>query len=164
MGAGKPIEIHPSRADEREAIGAAARSTGVFTPEELDTVFELFDAYRDDPDSGYRFLTAAVDGTVAGFACYGPTSLTEGAFDFYWLTTDASIQKHGVGRALDLAVEREVRREGGRLIVIWTSGTDAYIPAVRFYERMGYIHEGCIHGFYRPGDDLLIFVKYLLPE
>jgi ribosomal protein S18 acetylase RimI-like enzyme len=158
------IEIYPSRREEREAIGSVAVSTGVFTREELDTVFELFDGYLNNPSSGYLFLSASLAGRLAGFACFGPTALAEGAFDYYWLATDASIQKRGVGRALCNAVEQEARNRGGRLIVIWTSGTEEYVPATRLYDRLGYIREGRIRDFYKPGDDLLIFVKYLHPE
>lgn len=156
-----PMEIYASKREEREAIGAVAESTGVFSPEEMSTVFELFDGYLNNPSSGYEFLSASIDGKLVGFACFGRTALTEGAFDFYWLSTDLSVQRRGVGRALCDAVEQEARKRKGRLIVIWTSGTEEYLPATRLYDRLGYVREGCIRDFYKTGDDLLIFVKYL---
>jgi ribosomal protein S18 acetylase RimI-like enzyme len=158
------LEIHASRSDEREEIGRVARNTGVFNTEELGTVFELFDAYTEKPSSGYEFLSATVDGRLAGFACFGPTALTEGAYDYYWLATDPAMQKKGVGRALCDAVEAEVAKRNGRLIVIWTSGMGDYAPATRLYERIGYVLEGRIRDFYKPGDDLLVYVKYLSNE
>ncbi len=161
MNAEKALDIHPSRREEREAIGAVARSTGVFTVEELDTVFELFDGYMNNPASGYEFLSAEIGGRLAGFACWGPTPLTEGTFDFYWLSTDAAFQRRGVGRALCEAVETEARKRGGRIIVIWTSGTGHYLPATHLYERAGYVLNNRIRDFYKPGDDLLVYVKYL---
>lgn len=155
------LEIHSSKREERDAIGAITRSTGVFSQEELETVFELFDGYTNNPASGYEFLSAAIGNQLAGFACFGPTALAEGAFDYYWLSTDAALQRRGVGRALCDAVEQEVRKRKGRMIVIWTSGTGEYLPATRLYDRLGYVREGRIRDFYKPGDDLLIFVKYL---
>jgi ribosomal protein S18 acetylase RimI-like enzyme len=161
MNVKKGPEIYPSRREEREAIAAVARSTGVFTQTELDTVFELFDGYLNNPSSGYEFFSAAIDGRLAGFACWGPTPLAEGTFDYYWLSTDAAFQRRGVGLALCEAVEREARKRNGRMIVIWTSGTGAYLTATRLYERLGYILNSRIRDYYKPGDDLLVYVKYL---
>jgi ribosomal protein S18 acetylase RimI-like enzyme len=161
MNATEEARVYPSRREEREAIAAVARSTGVFSPAEIDTVFELFDGYVNNPASGYEFLSAEIGGRLAGFVCWGPTPLTEGTCDLYWLSTDAAFQRRGVGRALCGAVEREARKRNGRMIVIWTSGTGAYLPATRLYERMGCMLNSRIRDYYKPGDDLLVYVKYL---
>jgi ribosomal protein S18 acetylase RimI-like enzyme len=155
------VQIEESRAEDREAIGRVTRESGVFTPEEEATVFELFDSYRDSPAEGYLFLSARSQDELVGFACWGETALTQGAFDLYWICTAPASRGRGVGRALFERVEAEVKAHAGRLILIWTSGTEAYFEACRFYERMGCILVSRIAHFYRPGDDLLVYVKYL---
>jgi GNAT superfamily N-acetyltransferase len=155
------VSISVSVAEDREMIGEVTRRTGVFDETECKTVFELFDTFIKDPAYGYFFLSAYWNGALAGYACFGPTALTEGAFDFYWLSTDPSVQRKGIGQALCLAVMEEARKRNGRLIVIWTSSTPGYEPATKLYVKLGYEPSGRIRDFYKPGDDLLVFVKYL---
>ncbi len=154
------LDIHPSPPGDRQEILELTRATGVFNRAEEDTVLELFDAYRDTPASGYLFLSARESGMLLGFACWGETALTEGAYDLYWLCTLPSSQRRGVGRALFEHVQRLAVQRGGRLIVIWTSSTSAYAAAGRFYLRMGCILTSRISDFYRASDDLLVYVKY----
>ncbi len=154
------LDIRPSPPGDRQEILELARSTRVFSRSEEDTVLELFDAYRDNPASGYLFLSARDAGRLVGFACWGETALTEGAYDLYWLCTLPSAQRRGVGRALFERVQRLAVERGGRLIVIWTSSTSAYAAAGQFYERMGCLLTSRIPDFYRAGDDLLVYVKY----
>ncbi len=154
------LDIRPSPPGDRQEILELTRATGVFNRAEEDTVLELFDAYRDNPASGYLFLSAREAGSLVGFACWGETALTEGAYDLYWLCTLPSAQRRGVGRALFEQVQQLAMRRGGRLIVIWTSSTSAYAAAGRFYQRMGCILTSRIPDFYKKGDDLLVYVKY----
>jgi ribosomal protein S18 acetylase RimI-like enzyme len=157
----REIRIAPSVAADRDAIGEITNHAGVFSEEELTTVFELFDTYIAKPTYGYLFLSAYWEGKLAGYVCYGMTALTQGAYDMYWLCTDSGLQKRGIGQALFEAVEGEVRKLQGRLIVIWTSGKSAYMPATSLYKKMGCESSGRIRDFYEPGDDLLVFTKYL---
>ncbi len=154
------LDIRPSPPSDRPEILELARATNVFSRAEEDTVLELFDAYRDNPASGYFFLSARASGTLVGFACYGETALTQGAYDLYWLSTLPEAQRRGVGRALFERVQQSSCERGGRLIMIWTSATDPYRGAARFYERMGCAMVSRIADFYKPGDDLLVYVKY----
>ena len=92
--------VEPARPDDREPILAVTRSVGVFNAEEEATVAELFDGYLRGPHlSGYNFLVyrdAAEDGAVLGFACWGPTALSKGAADLYWIATSQAAQGRGV--------------------------------------------------------------------
>ncbi len=155
------LEVRLARVEDREAIGHLAREAGIFTLEEINTVFELFDEAQSDPHCGYNFLSAHLGDPVVGFACWGPTPLTEGAYDLYWICTDRTKRRQGIARALFEHVEQEVRKEGGRLIAIWTSSTPPYAPANDFYRRVGCDQAARIADFYRPGDDLVVWVRRL---
>ncbi len=135
----------------------------VFSEEEVQTVDELWRDYlnRGAQVSGYYFLVDRDQDHVLGFACYGPRALTEGTYDLYWIAVDKKRHGKGVGKALLLAVEKEVRQMGGRLIVVETSGLDKYIPTRGFYQSAGYALEATLHDFYRDGDDLVIYTKHL---
>lgn len=152
--------VFPSQPEEREAIGRIAAGVGVFDAEEVATVYELFDDYLADPvANGYYFLSYRAGGRTLGFVCYGPTPLTQGTYDLYWICTDRAAHQRGVGRALLRAVEAAVKAEHGRLIVIATSSRPAYEPAREFYVRTGCTLDGIVRDYYEPGDDLYLYSR-----
>ena len=123
---------------------------------------ELIDSYLDDPSgSGYHILVAEVDSTVTGYICYGPTPLTEGTWDMYWLAVARQNQRQGIGSALMKSAEKEVMKAGGRLSIIETSSTPAYEKTRNFHLSHGYEIVARIPDFYAPGDDKLILQKRL---
>lgn len=135
-----------------------------FTAEEVAVALELVDEGLAKPDSGdYRFLLLAEEhtGNLHGYACYGPTPMTEGCFDLYWLAIHPSAQHKGRGTYLLAAVEHELAREGARLLRVETAGLDAYTATRRFYQNAGYEVAGRVRDFYWRGNDLYIFAKYL---
>ena len=151
-----PVEI--SRPSDRAAILAVARSVGVFSDEEVDTVDELFEGYLESPEkSGYNFLTFREGEAVLGFACWGPTALSKGAVDLYWIATAAEAQGKGVARALFEAVVAAARAAGRWLMVIWTSSRPEYEAARNFYRRMGCDLAVQLADFYDRGEALCVF-------
>jgi len=158
------MTIELSRLDDRAPILAVAREVGVFDAEEVDVVAELFDGYLRDPvQSGYNFISDRdpATGAVLGFACWGPTSLSRGAADLYWIATARAAQGQGVAAGLFRAVEAAVRASGRWLIVIWTSSKPSYAAARHFYLRMGCEQSLQLTDFYDRGDDLVVFVRRL---
>jgi GNAT superfamily N-acetyltransferase len=156
-----PLVI-PSLPTDRAAILAAARSVGVFNDEEVATVDELFDGYLRSPEqSGYHFLSCKEGDEVLGFACWGPTSLSKGAVDLYWICSAQWAQGKGVAATLFQAVEENARAIGRWLIVIWTSSQPDYAPARKFYQRMGCELTAQLRDFYDRGEDLCVFTRRL---
>ncbi len=158
------MTIEPSRPEDRAPILAVARDVRVFDAEEVDVVAELFDGYlRDAVQSGYNFLSERDpdSGAILGFACWGPTSLSRGAADLYWIATARDAQSRGVAAGLFRAVEAAARAAGRWLIVIWTSSRPNYQAARDFYLRMGCELTLQLTDFYDRGDDLVVFVRRL---
>ena len=136
---------------------------GVFSQEEVDCVSELWEEYLTlgSEHCGYNFIVDRDGDQVFGYACYGPRDLTDGVFDLYWIAVDPKSRRNSVGRGLLTASEEEVRKAGGRMLIIETSGTSHYEPTRKFYLSMGYAIEATIKDFYVKGDDLKIFTKRL---
>jgi len=128
-------------------------------------VDDLWNQYLSKGESSdYSFLVFREDdGTVLGYACFGHHSLTLGTYDLYWIAVDPAARGRGIGHALISRVEDEVRKRGGRLLLVETSQTADYIPAQKLYSSCGYHIEARIRDFYASGDDLLIYVKSLDP-
>ena len=130
-----------------------------FTPEEVATALEVIDEALSGDDDYIVNVLQNEQGEAIGYECHGPTPLTAGTYDLYWIAVDPGAQKRGFGRRLLAAAEEDVARRGGRLLLIETSSQPGYAPTVQFYKRNGYRLEARIHDFYKPCDDKLVFAK-----
>ena len=104
-------------------------------------------------------LVADRDGAIVGYVCYGPTPMTEGTYDLYWIASDPQVRGQGVGASLVSGMEGDLRRQKARIIRVETSATEAYGPTRGFYASMKYTEEARIRDFYKAGDDLIILTK-----
>ena len=148
---------------DRETVGQILEASGSFTAEERGIALELIDEWIERGEaSGY--ITCVIEESseqVRGYICYGPTPLTDGTFDLYWIAVESTAQGKGYGQRLLRHAEGDVRQRGGRLLLIETSSQESYGSTIRFYERAGYELVARIPGYYRPGDDKLVFAKSL---
>ena len=156
------INIRPMTHQDKPDIMTILRATPEFKPSEVVVAGELLDCYlQDSYQSGYHLLVAEVDMSVVGYVCYGPTPLTEGTWDIYWIATAPQKQGQGIGSALMASAESKIKGARGRLVIIETSFTPEYEKTRRFYQRLGYETICCIPDFYTHGDDKLILLKRL---
>jgi ribosomal protein S18 acetylase RimI-like enzyme len=153
--------IRPMIPADRPAVLALIEATGFFRPDEIAVAEELIDIALDRPDQKDYGIVVDTDetGAVTGYMTYGPTPLTLGTFDLYWMAVDPKAQGKGVGKALVRWLEEYVRKQGGRLIVIETSSTEKYEPTRRFYVGLDYTEVARIPDFYGPGDGRVIYTK-----
>ena len=154
----------PIRPEDREPLVQLISRDGLFTADEIAVALELIEgalAARDGAAGDYHALVAELDGVVRGYVCYGPTPMTEGTWDLYWIVSAPEDRGTGVGRQLVAAMEAELRARGARRVRVETSSTELYGAAQRFYLRIGYPEIARIPDFYRPGDDLIILFRAL---
>jgi ribosomal protein S18 acetylase RimI-like enzyme len=146
---------------DRAALHELLTTNGTFTLDEISVAMELIDAsLGGSPD--YKVLVCDDgDGRLAGYVCYGPTPMTEGTFDLYWIASSPRHRGRGVGTRLVHAMETELLQAGARLVRIETSQLEGYDAARSFYDRLGYREVGRIRDFYRPGDDLVTLARRL---
>ncbi len=139
------------------------KKTKVFKEEDVEIANELLDAAVCEVDEKEYvfFVSVSEDGKQTGFVCHGKTSITDGTYDLYWLVVDPEFQRNGVGKILLDHVENSIKKENGRLIIVETSSTKEYGPARAFYRRNKYDELARIKDYYRVGDDLVIYGKYL---
>lgn len=147
--------VETAKPEDRQGILAVTAKIDIFTDEEKDTVRELWD------DGGYNFLVAHHEGQVIGYTCFGERALTDGSYDLFWIAVDPFARRLGAGKALMRATESDVRKRGGRLIIVETSGMEKYESTRAFYLGVGYEQEAVIRDFYKPGDDLVIYTIHL---
>lgn len=149
--------------DDKDPLVRIIKSTGVFYPEEIDVAIELMDDVIRNPETGdYEIYTAVgKDGDILGYYCIGPTPLTDGTFDLYWIAVNPRFQHQGIGNRLIRHAEDLVASRGGRLVVAETSSMPKYEATRTFYLRNQFDELARIRGYYRMGDDLVIYGKYI---
>jgi len=153
-------------AADRSGVFRILENAGNFTPEEVGTALELIDEWLElGEHSGYlTYVMESItegESEVLGYACFGPTPLTESTYDLYWIAVDKSKHRGGVGKKLLKFAEDEIARRGGQLLLVETSSQETYGGTIQFYEKTGYELVGKIKEYYKPGDDKLIFLKRL---
>ncbi len=150
---------------DNSAVMALLRGLPEFKPAEVVVAEEVIDSYLAGPaGSGYHVLAAEDGAAIKGYICYGPTPLTDGTWDVYWIAVAAGEQGRGVGGALMAYAEDRIREAKGRLVIIETSSQESYEKTRRFYTKHGYQVIARLPDFYAPGDDKVILQKRLEPE
>jgi GNAT superfamily N-acetyltransferase len=132
-----------------------------FTPSEQECALELIDIALKGTSADYKVLVALHDGKVCGYICYGPTPMTDGCYDLYWVAADPTVRGKGVGSGLLKAMEADLRERKGRIIRVETSAHELYGATRGFYEAMHYDEECRFKDFYRVGEDLVTLSKKL---
>lgn len=155
------VRIRLTLREDYNSIIDILKRTGHFTGEEIEIADELLNSYFDlSLESGYWTFTA-VDEIVAGYVCYGPTPLTTGTYDIYWIAVDPDLQGRKIGTELLAFAEDDILKHKGRLITVYTSSQEKYSSTRIFYVKRGYQEGARIRDYYRPGDDLVIYVKQI---
>lgn len=154
--------IRQLRREDREPLRALLVATAMFTPEEVGIALELIDVVLDRPgQQDYLIRCCETGGEVAGYYCIGPTPATDGTFDLYWIAVAPAAQGSGIGRFLNAHAEEAARSAGGRLLIAETSSQPKYEPTRGFYLANEYAEVARIRDYYRSGDDLVVYGKYL---
>jgi D-alanine-D-alanine ligase len=157
------ISIRVSRPNDRDAIVALLDETKFFREDELAVAHEVLDESLKQGEQGhYQSWVADRAGLARGWVCFGPTPCTQGTFDVYWLAVSPDEQGRGLGTILMEHAENRIKERGGRAIVVETSGRLSYLPTRWFYLARGYNQAGRMADFYGPGDDKIIYMKYLV--
>lgn len=149
---------------DRDGIQRILADTRHFNDDEIKVAMELVDIYlNDEKQQDYIFYVTDNEETKkpAGYICYGRRPLTEGTYDLYWIAVDPNIHGKGTGSRLVKHMEDDLKQAGGKLILIETSGKAEYENERRFYLKNGYEEQTVIKDFYRSGDDLFVYRKYL---
>ncbi len=129
----------------------------------MECALELVDLALKPNNPDYTILVATKesDAQVIGYICYGPTPMTDGTFDLYWVASDPTVRGQGVGASMVSAMEGDLRRRKARLMRVETSAMEAYGPTRGFYAAMKYKEESRFRDFYKEGDDLIVLSKRL---
>lgn len=152
--------LKPADAPQIEKMLARIKE---FHPDDQTLAMELIRIAMDQPDQrDYEFLVAVDEqNRTIGYACFGPTPITDGTFDLYWIAVDPDYAGQGVGTRLLQAVEQNLVERNARLVVIETSSDPIYDLTRKFYVKNGYQLAESIKDFFRDGEDRVTYTRRL---
>ena len=153
------IDIHVLLPADLAQIRQILIDRGNFIALEIEVAMEVCEEAAWHPFQEYYGYCAKAGETVAGFIVFGLIPMTDRCWDLYWIAVAPGFARAGVGQSLANAMEKIIIEQGGRQIHIDTSSLPTYLPACRFYEKVGFRLTARLKDFYREGDDKLIYVK-----
>jgi ribosomal protein S18 acetylase RimI-like enzyme len=157
------VEIRSLAEKDRVGLLSMLIKTRAFTYGEIDVAMELIDIVLKDPiqrDYNIHCMVNDEDQTI-GYICHGPTPMTQGTFDLYWIAVDPDVQEQGVGSKLLSFLEEAVKARGGRIILADTSTLPDFEKTQSFYLKNGFREVARIPDYYHPGNDRITFCKEL---
>lgn len=157
--------IRPLHRGDREPIRRLLIATKVFSEDEVAIALELIDIVLEKPGQKDYIIRVFEEGEkVLGYYCVGPTPATQSTYDLYWIAVDPAVHGRGVGAQLDDHALDMVRGMGGRLVIAETSSRGSYDGTRAFYVGRGYAELARIKEYYRAGDDLVVYGRYLTSQ
>jgi GNAT superfamily N-acetyltransferase len=137
------VSLEPVDATDHDAVSALVTFVNTHYPSELP--LEPTDVHNGH----YRFFWAndAADGARLGCTAY--TQKTKYLAESVKTVVDPARRRHGVGAAISLAIEEEVRRAGFKKIMSTILITN--IPMIVIKLRQGYLIEGIHMDHEKPG-------------
>jgi GNAT superfamily N-acetyltransferase len=149
--------------NERARVEEILRSTDFFYEFEIETALEIADETlsKGSEKSGYYWLKVEDEDGLIAFANYGKNSFSVHSWELYWIAVHNNSRNKKLGSVLLKAVEDDVRKLGGKILWIETSGRPKYASTEGYYQRNGYELAASLKDFYGPGDPKQIYVKVL---
>src|SRR5512140_230504 len=94
--------IRKLQRDDVPQLESILRRTGVFSHDEVAVARELMGIFLNIPDQKDYDIYSSVSetGAVQGYVCVGPTPMTDGTYDLYWIAVDPDIHGKGIGKQL----------------------------------------------------------------
>ena len=131
----------------------------LFPPEYLDKMTQTF---FDQNSQEMWFVADSSESGVIGVAYCAPERMTQGAWNLLLIAVMPEHHGNGVGSQLIRRIEQYVRPMDARVLLIETSGLEAFSNTRKFYPKCGYRQVATIPEYYDTGDDKVVFWKSML--
>jgi len=122
---------------------------------------DMISDYLNNSESRDIWFTALEKETPIAVGYCAPEQMTEGTYNLLAIGIKSDFQGLGIGSRLMAFIEAHLKQQGHRLLIVDTSGTEAYKQTRRFYNKLGYRKEAVIRNFWSDGDDKVTFSKSL---
>lgn len=152
--------IRPTTPEDIDGLLTLADAAGLFQPEHLDFLKGMLTTYFSSTDNPEFWITDDDNGPV-GVAYCEPERMANQTWNLQLIAIHPDRQGQGRGKALLRYVEQTLTEQGGRVLLVETSGVPDFEPTREFYRKCGFEEEARIRDFYDTGDDKIVFRKAL---
>ena len=151
------------KSEDRKSIEEVLRSSGFFYEYEIETALEIADETlaTGSEKSGYYWVKVTDEDGVIAFANYGKNAFSTHSWELYWIAVHQNSRNKKLGTVMLKAIEDDVRKLGGKILWIETSGRPLYASTEGFYRKNGYQLQASLKDFYGPDDPKQIYSKAL---
>lgn len=140
------------------ALKEVVDSSGLFPSEYLDEMIADYFSNADTEDIWFTYVDNNIPVAIGYCA---PEKLTNGTYNLYAIGVKKELQQNGIGRQMMCYLEKLLRKNNRRILIVETSSLDEYAIARNFYDKLGYRREAIIKDFWDEGEDKIIFWKKL---
>lgn len=149
--------------DDLNEIEEILKSSGFFYEYEIITALEIAveTISKGSEKSGYRWMKIIDNKKLVAFGNYGKNAFSTHSWELYWIAVHNNSRNKKLGSKLLHAIEDDIKKSGGRILWIETSGRPLYAPTENFYKKMGYTLRTSLKDFYGPDDPKQIYARYL---
>jgi len=149
--------------DDLKGIEEILRSTDFFYEFEIEIALGLAEqtVAEGAEECGYYWMKITDETGLVAFANYVKNSFSVHSWDLYWLAVHQRARHKKFGSLLLKEVEDDIRRSGGKILWLDTSGRPLYAPTEAFYIKNGYTLQASLKDFYATGDPKQVYSKIL---
>lgn len=154
--------IRPLKSDDLPAVKAIIDACELFPSDLLDEMVAAFFGEAPCQEFWLVFDPPESEGAPVAVSYCAQERMTEGTWNQLLIAVHPDCQGQGIGTQLMRATEEVLREHRQSLLLVETSGTDAFERTRAFYRGLGYEEEARLRDFYAPGDDKIVFRKALV--
>jgi ribosomal protein S18 acetylase RimI-like enzyme len=154
--------IRPATPEDTSTLVALTDATGVFKSHEIVALESVLEDYYDfnEEEDDHVCVVFEEHGTILGYAYYAPAAMTDRTWYLYWIAVTKDKQARGVGTKLLHHTEEDIKKKGGRVLFIETSGLPHYEKTRKFYIKHKYEEAAVLRDYYSDGDDMVVYRKH----
>jgi ribosomal protein S18 acetylase RimI-like enzyme len=150
-------QVRQAKPEDVQALKSVIDANGLFPADMLDSMIANFFASNS---ANEMWFTIDADGPKAVAYC-APERMTQGTWNLFLIAVHPNYQRKGYGAILTRHIERQLKQQGERVLLIETSGLPEFEGTRSFYDHLGYEREASIRDFYAAGEDKIVFRKAL---
>lgn len=148
--------IRNAHARDLKGMKEVLDSSELFPSEYLD---DMMDDYLHNKHTTDIWFVGVEDDRPIALGYCAPEKLTNGTFNLYAIAVRKELQGLGIGKMMMNFIEKKLKDEGHRILIVDTSSTEQYARTRQFYIDLGYTKEAVIRDFWNDGEDKVVFWK-----
>lgn len=156
--------IRHATPDDSVFVSAVGVAAGMFLEHETAITDGMMAGYfGGNREAGHLCIIDEQDdsGDRVAMAYVEPVRATDGTFELLMIAVAPSHQGNGRGAALVQYIEHWLAKHNQRLLLVQTSGEEAYARTRHFYSKCGYAQAARVPDYYASGVDMVMFHKSL---